>query len=86
MDPIALEEDTPLEGGLKLLIQPCLVIMVLRGCQIRKKQIELRLGNALPVEEHQENSSLLKPTENLLKLLISVDFSRIFSVAVYLFK
>ena len=51
MDPIALEEDTPLEGGLKLLIQPCLVIMVLRGCQIRKKQIELRLGNALPVEE-----------------------------------
>ena len=35
---------------------------------------------------HQENSSLLKPTENLLKLLISVDFSRIFSVAVYLFK
>ena len=36
--------------------------------------------------QHQENSSLLKPTENLLKLLISVDFSRIFSVAVYLFK
>ena len=35
---------------------------------------------------HQENSSLLKPTENLLKLLISVDFSRIFSVAIYLFK
>ena len=35
---------------------------------------------------HQENSLVLKPTENLLKLLISVDFSRIFSVAVYLFK